>query len=139
VKDLTVEQRAFVRALVSTNSVAEAARQADVAERTARRWMNLPAVQAALNAVHERVLDQVVEAVSAKLTQAVETLVSVMESEKASASARVSAAAVVVNALTRLAGYGSRREPPAEVSADVRELHALWERVRLEITEKEIG
>ncbi|GAB4402083.1 MAG: hypothetical protein Kow00123_12080 [Anaerolineales bacterium] len=99
---LTPRQARFVGALMTTRTVAEAARVAGVGERTARRWLRLPAVQRALSEAQGEALKQATRRAVAAIGLAVDILQVIMADPGASAGARVSAARCILDAAARL-------------------------------------
>lgn len=73
-ENLTSKQEAFLAALLSAPTHAEAAKVARVSEATARRWLTLPHVRAAWLDMRRQVVDQALLTVQTATTEAVATL-----------------------------------------------------------------
>jgi len=110
---LTGAQSRFLAALLFARSVREAAEKANVAERTAWRWMNEPAVRRAWAEMQSLMLQNAVQRVVSVVDKAMSTLEHVMDGERYSPASRVSAARVVIGLAARLADgadFGSASE-----------------------------
>jgi hypothetical protein len=87
------QKEAAIAALLVCSTVAEAAAQAQVGERTLHRWLNEDAAfQALYRDARRAVMQQVIASLQVASTKAVQTLKEVMADQESPASARVSAA-----------------------------------------------
>jgi hypothetical protein len=93
---LTRKQEALISALLTTPTLAAAAQTVGIGEVTAWRWLKEPTVQAAYRDARRAVVQQAITQVQQATGEAVETLRAVMQDPEAPASARVSAARVVI-------------------------------------------
>ena len=100
--DLTARQRRFIAAMMTARTVAEAARMAGIAERTARRYLADPDVKAVLSAALDDALAQVTRRTVEAMAGALDTLEAVQADAEAAPSARVAAARVVMVAGPKL-------------------------------------
>ena len=99
---LTPKRRAFVRALLTEKDTRSAAKAAGISERTAYRWVQDPAIQAALLNAEGAALEQVTRGLLRLARGAVDTLEEAMDDTGARTSARVRAADIVLQRLLQL-------------------------------------
>jgi hypothetical protein len=99
---LTPRQRRTLPFVISTPGVAEAARQANVSERTLRRWMDDPAFTRALQGAELAVVNTTTRRLTGMAEAALETVQAVMVDASASATARLRAAEIVLNQMEHL-------------------------------------
>ena len=85
-----------IAALLVQPTIAKAAKQVGVGERTLLRWLQLDDFQAALRMAQRKVLSQAIAQLQQAASESVRTFLSVMQDESASASARVAAARIVL-------------------------------------------
>ncbi len=85
-----------VAALLSSPTIGAAAKKAGVAERTLRNWMELPDFREVYLKARRNVVEQVGARIQQAGSEAVATLRGVMSDSEAPASARVSAARVIL-------------------------------------------
>jgi len=97
---LSRKQTRAVAALLSTQTIAQAAEQCKVSERTLYRWLAECAFQQALKAAHLAVLDNVVRRLLAGSAQALDTLFELLQAE--SESVRLRAAVALLEQLAKL-------------------------------------
>ena len=91
------KQAAAIAALLAQRTIAEAAHQVGIGERTLLRWLQADsAFQAAYRTARRHVVQHAVAQVQQATSTAVATLEAIMQDSTASASARVSAAKVVM-------------------------------------------
>jgi len=95
---LSRRQARFVSALLVTSTVAEAARQAGIAERTAYTYLNDPNVQAALGRGLDDELADATRLVTAAVGEALSTLSAILKDQSAPAASRVAAARLILDA-----------------------------------------
>jgi len=93
---LSRKQDQAITALVTCPSITEAAAQCELAEVTFRRWLKQDGFQAAYREARRAVVQHAITQVQRATGEAVETLRNVMQDAEAPASARVSAARVVL-------------------------------------------
>jgi len=99
---LTPKKRAFIRAILTERDTAAAAKVAGIANRSAYRWMKDPIIQAAIVQSEGAALDQVTRGLLRLADSAVTTLEDAMDNIKATTSARVRAADIVLTRLLQL-------------------------------------
>jgi len=126
---LTSGQSAFVAAMMKCGgNVAHAAAAIQISQRTAWRWMGLPAVKSELAGVAGDLLNRLSDDLSGHVHDAVEVLSSIMLNEAVSVAVRVSAAATILQTSARVAAvYGA----PQEGGGQNAELEMIWERLRV--------
>jgi hypothetical protein len=91
------KQAAAIAALLAQRTIAEAAQQVGIGERTLLRWLQEDsAFQAAYRTARRHVVQHAIAQVQQATSTAVATLEAIMQDSTASASARVSAAKVVL-------------------------------------------
>jgi len=88
----------FVSALLVTNTVAEAAEQAGIAERTAYLYLEDPEVQAAVGRGLDDALSDATRQVTAAVSKALATLEVILEDPAAPTTSRVAAARLILEA-----------------------------------------
>ena len=98
---LSRKQEQAITALVTCPSITEAAAQSGLAEVTLRRWLKQEAFQTAYREARRAVVQHAIVQVQHATGEAVETLRAVMRDIDSPASARVSAAKVVVEIALR--------------------------------------
>ncbi len=86
-----------IAALLVQPTIAKAAKQVGVGERTLLRWLQLDDFQAALRIAQRKVLSQAIAQLQQAASESVRTFLSVMLDECASASARVAAGKIVLD------------------------------------------
>ena len=86
-----------IAALLVQPTIAKAAKQAGVGERTLLRWLKLDDFQAALRIAQRKVLSQAIAQIQQATSESVKTFRSVMMDEGSPASARVAAARIVLD------------------------------------------
>jgi len=89
---LATHKRRLVTALLTTQTVADAAKEAGVSLRTAQRYLRDPAVKRALSEALDNMLAGVTRQVVGEMTGAVHTLSEVHQDHELPAAARVAAA-----------------------------------------------
>ena len=89
---LTNPQRRAIEALMLTNTMARAAKRANVCEQTIYLWMKQDHFQTVLREARRDALAHTTTRLQQVSTRAVDTLEGVMDDEKASSASRVSAA-----------------------------------------------
>ena len=108
--NLAAEQGRAIDALLREPTLTRAAAAAGVSERTLRRWMVEPAFRSALLAARREAFGQAIGLTQRYAPVAVATLVKVMNDAAAGASAKVTAAGVLLRF-----GRGPRRRPAGAV------------------------
>jgi hypothetical protein len=99
---LTRRQLQFVAALLESKSVSEAARRCGIGEKTGRRYLRSPAVQAAIREANRELLESLTRRLRQLGQEAAETLAAAMRAGDASWSARIKAADSVLGHLLRV-------------------------------------
>ena len=103
--ELSVKQIRTVQALLTCNSIGEAAKAAGVGERTVYAWLKLPAFQAALSAAESELIDSATRRLlrlQDKALATVETLLSDDPDSKVADSVRLRAALAALEHLIKL-------------------------------------
>ena len=114
---------ALVAALTAGASVAEAAKQARISERTAYRRLAEPQTQQQIRALRAAALDRAVGQLSESLTAAVATLVRNLDAEQSSVQVRAAVALLEQSRKLRASEELERRLAAAE--ADVADEESL--------------
>ncbi|MCC7355504.1 MAG: hypothetical protein IT330_17315 [Anaerolineae bacterium] len=99
---LRANQRRGIAALLAAPTLAEAATQAGVHERTLRRWLKEDAFRHALHQAQDEMLGQAMRQSLAAMTDALTTLQDIMGDDLVPAAARVTAARSILEHATRL-------------------------------------
>ena len=86
-----------ISALLSQPSIPEAAKVVGIGERTLWRWLKLESFMESYRKARREVVQQAIALVQGGLSEAVRTLQNVLNDDKAPASARVSAARVMID------------------------------------------
>lgn len=102
-RSLPERQRRALAALMATTSRDEAAQAAGVAPRTLRSYLADPDFRAAYDALLDASVDAALDSSRAGLSEAVDALRTIVADRGATASARVSAARVVLEYVSELA------------------------------------
>jgi len=114
---LNPRQRRFVQALLVTPTITEAARQAEVSERSARRYIHNHSVRAALHEAQDDLLATVARRAVATMGEALSTLESIMIDPSAPPANRVHAARACLDVALKLAEEHSLAERVATLEA----------------------
>ena len=101
-KDLTIRQEKAIAAMLSCQTVAEAAKLAQVGERSIYRWLKQDTFQSQLRRARRRALSESLGRLQQVADRAVDTLDTILQNEKATTASRVSA----VRAALRFACHG---------------------------------
>ena len=112
---LTTGQRRFALAVLESKSIRQACEMADVSEATGYRYLQEPAVKHRLSQYTDGMLAQAAASLLGDMTLARQTLRDVMQSERASDAARVSAARAVLDSGLRLAELVSLSDRVSEL------------------------
>jgi hypothetical protein len=99
---LSTKQERAILALLSTKTVAEAAQQAQVGERTLWRWLGDPLFRVQLAAAEADRLDAATRRLLQLQDGAIETVQAIMQDSEASAGVRLRAAQTVLDYLLKL-------------------------------------
>lgn len=118
---LSRKQDQAIIALLQMPTIGEAAKQAGIGEATLWRWLQLPEFQDRYRAAKRQAVAQAIARLQQASSEAVETLQRVMNDPETSASARVSAAKIVLDAALK----GSELE---DLSARLEQLERLTEK-----------
>jgi hypothetical protein len=98
-KALTARQRRAIQALMTATSVVEAAKSANVGERTLYRWLKDPLFAAELKAATKAAIDATIRRMATLSVAATGTLAKVMADAEAAAGVKVRAADVILSRL----------------------------------------
>ena len=93
---LSRKQQRFIRALVTSKNIREAAGTARISERTAWRWLRLDSVQQAAGELQDAMLAEATRHAAGLLSEALDVLATIMRDGMNSATARVSAARTIL-------------------------------------------
>ena len=99
---LSVKQRRFLSAMLTARTVAGAARQAGIAERTAYLYLSTPHIQAALDHALDDALSHTAHQATAAMDQALAALRAILDDPAASPAARIAAARTILQVGPRL-------------------------------------
>jgi hypothetical protein len=94
---LSRKKEAAIKALLESDTHADAAKAAGIGEVTLWRWMQEPDFKEAFRNAKRRVLDQAIVRLQKATGKAISALQSVVENDKAPASARVSGAKAILD------------------------------------------
>jgi len=98
---LTPRQEQLLRALLTENSIAAAAKHANCAIRTAHLWLKQPHFQEAYRAARKEGLSRATSRLQAASSDAVDTLRAILAQPDAPAYSRVAAARVILDSALR--------------------------------------
>lgn len=112
------KQEAFITVFLSTKSIMEAAKKAGVSDRTARRWLQEPAMQEALRTARTDIYQQSLQDLKKATQFAVALLVACLQENEASMSVRVRAAETILRHAIEIHSL-------QELEARIAELEAL--------------
>jgi len=118
---LSRKQDQAIIALLQMPTIGEASKQAGIGEATLWRWLQLPEFQVRYRGAKRQAVAQAIARLQQASSEAVETLQRVMNDPETSASARVSAAKIVLDAALK----GSEIE---DLSARLEQLERLTEK-----------
>lgn len=93
---LSRKQDQAISALLTCTTLTDAAARCRVGESTLRRWLAVPAFKTAYLTARREVVQHAITQMQQACSQAVTTLVAILENADVSASARVSAAKVIL-------------------------------------------
>lgn len=93
---LNTKQRAFVAAMLTSPSIVAAAREADIAEKTAHQWLKLPSIQDALDDAHRNLFNTSLSELRGAARQAIKTLTRHMTDDETPPHAQIRAAAIIL-------------------------------------------
>lgn len=118
---LTARQETFITALLSAPSIIEATRIAGIGEKTGRRWLQLPHVQAAYQAAQREVFDSSLTTLKLAVHDAVSTLSKLMKDEETPATSRIRAAQIILEQSIELHKMSELEQKIAELEQLVKE------------------
>jgi len=99
---ISPRQQRFITAMLTARTIADAARQAGIGERTAHRYLDHPGVRAALDLAFDRSLSHATRQSAAGMAQALDLLHTILADAAAPLTARIAAARVLLLAGPRL-------------------------------------
>jgi phage terminase small subunit len=99
---LTVKQRRFLSAMLTARTVADAARQAGIAERTAYLYLSTPHFQAALDHAVDETLSHTAHQATAAMDRAIAALCAILDDPASPLAARIAAARTILQVGPRL-------------------------------------
>ena len=94
---LSRKKEQAIAALLSQPSIVGAAKKVGIGEKTLFRWLQLDEFQRAYKAARRQVIDQAIAQIQSVLSEAVQTLLSVMSDDATPATAKVSAARALLD------------------------------------------
>ena len=100
--DMSTNQERFIAAVLSTRTVADAAREIGISERTAYRYLDDPEVRAALDSALDQALSTAAQRAAAGMDRALAALNAILEDPNSPISARISVARLLLQAGPRL-------------------------------------
>jgi transposase len=100
-RELTQRQQRAIQALITTNTISQAAKKAKVSERSVYLWINQDHFQTSLRDAREKALGHTSTRVQQITARAVKTLEDIMDDDKNSASSRVSAVRLSLDMMYR--------------------------------------
>ena len=89
---ISPRQQRFIAAMLTAGTVAGAARQSGIGERTAHRYLDDPDVRAALDQAFDRSLSQAARQATAGINRALDVLQTILDDIAAPPAARIAAA-----------------------------------------------
>jgi len=95
---LSPRQAHFVSAMLTARTMAEAARQAGISDRTAYAYMNDPRVQTAIGRGLDDVLADATRQITGAVAQAIATLEAILKDPAAPPASRIAAARLILDA-----------------------------------------
>ncbi len=101
-RDLTTKQRRAATALVTLGTVRAAAGEVNVTDRTVSRWLQLPAMQAAVRQAEEASLDESTRRLVSLTAGATSVIIRILQSDKATDAIKLKAAALVLHNVVKL-------------------------------------
>jgi hypothetical protein len=96
---LTAKQCRALMFLMTTPSLAEAARQSKVSERTLRRWLDDPVFAGALNQTESALVETTTRRLTGMAGEALDTVQAILKDPSAGANARLRAAEITLHQL----------------------------------------
>lgn len=100
--DISPNQQRFIAAMLSTRTVADAARQIGISERTAYRYLDEPQVRAALNSALDQALSATAQRAAAGMDRALDTLYAILDDPNTPLTARIAVARLLLETGPRL-------------------------------------
>jgi hypothetical protein len=100
--DISTNQERFIAAVLSTRTIADAARQIGISERTAYRYLDDPEVRAALDSALDQALSQAAQRAAVGMDRALATLYTILEDPNTPLTGRIAVARLLLQAGPRL-------------------------------------
>ena len=100
--DISTNQERFITAVLSTRTIADAARQIGISERTAYRYLDEPEVRAALDSALDQALSQAAQRAAVGMDRALATLYTILEDANTPLTARIAVARLLLQTGPRL-------------------------------------
>ena len=100
--DMSTNQERFIAAVLSTRTVADAAREIGISERTAYRYLDDPEVRAALDSALDQALSTAARRAAAGMDRALAALYAILDDPNSPIWARISVARLLLQAGPRL-------------------------------------
>lgn len=114
-KPLSSKQEALITALLATSNITVAARTAGVPDKTARRWVKLPAFQEAYRAAQRELFNDALQGLRAHVDTAIQTLVRHMSAEETPPGAQIRAAQIYLEQAIQVHKMSELEEKYAEL------------------------
>jgi len=96
-EQLTPKQELLISLLLAGVNIATAAKQAGVSDKTARRWLKLPAFKHAYRTAQHDLFRESLQALQGKIEKAIDTLDRHMDADETPASSQIRAAQIVLD------------------------------------------
>lgn len=114
-KQLEQKQEKAISALLQAQSIREAAKESGIAEATLHRWLKDESFQEAYRAAKREVVQHALCRLQRSAGKAVKVLVDIAEGKKTPASARVSAAKVILETSLKAVEYEDLEKRISEI------------------------
>lgn len=114
-KQLEQKQEKAISALLQAQSIREAAKESGIAEATLHRWLKEESFKEAYRAAKREVVQHALCKLQRSAGKAVKVLIDIAEDEKTPASARVSAAKVILETSLKAVEYEDLEKRISEI------------------------
>lgn len=120
-KQLEQKQEKAISALLQAQSIREAAKESGIAEATLHRWLKDESFKEAYRAAKREVVQHALCKLQRSAGKAVKVLIDIAEDEKTPASARVSAAKVILETSLKAVEYEDLEKRISEIEKIIAE------------------
>jgi hypothetical protein len=117
--DLTEDQERILQAVLSSQTMGQAAEALDISRRNLYRMLDAPELVAALRRARGQMLEQAISKLQGEAAGAVETLGEILRDKQATAASRVRAAEKILE-------FALRGSEMLDVQAQLEELQAVY-------------